>query len=256
MIIKIKDISMFRDFIDIVSKFSQMVKFELSTEDCLISLKNENNTLMSIFKTNVLVSSEPVSFCLGELSKFGKCLDIFQQHWTLSYADLNFDNTYLSIDHNSLGFKYKIDDEKAIRAFGILSDKKENTYKKFWGMTLTGQNIKEIIQLSFITEASTESPKVYLYKSNDSIVADVDRKDMRMPSNSLKIPITKIYEGDWNVPVLVNMDMVRHWGLLKCDTLNIEITEQKILSVKTLTYNSDNKDLFIKCDLIMSTLRK
>jgi len=251
MIISISNIDMFAEYIMYVSKINEMALFEINDKECIVALKNSSNTVQSIFTTSC-VKTEPnqsISFGMKDLVKFSKCISIISSSTNDKTLKLEFDNTYVKYDDKNYGFKLITLKNDVVES--IVSTRKKNNLVAMWDMKLSLRQVKKITDMSFIAD-DPEKCKVYFYAQDGFIIADVDRKNERLPINSLKVPITNEFNGDWNIPVIISMTLIRFWNLLKVDEIQLKLTNKRNLSVSSELKDTSND--FIKFDLISQTL--
>ena len=254
--IHVKNLNLFQDFIEMVSKFSQQVMIDMSVDKCLVSLRNSDNTMQSLFETNSLIASQDGTFCLNDLSKFYKCLKIFASNYSENTVDMEYDGTYVRINHPTMGFQYRVMSPEVLESYNVVSKRKSINFPYIWTMKLTSDHLKKILATEFMAEIKDRSPRIYLSKSNDMIIAELDDKQSKMPVNSIKIPLTSEFTGDWCIPVIVNMEMLRSLNKLKNKSFDVEVNEKRIILCKSESQDvTPEGEFYLKSFVLLNTIK-
>jgi len=245
----IQDIIVFQDFVASIFKLIPACKFEINKDGCNVNGINDSRTVRAFFKTNSIISNEPVSFCIDDISKLNTCLNTlvsFNENASGKY-ELDFDNTFISCS-TDIKFKLRLIKEDVIAQY--VSNSLTTTLENTFGCKINTQLMKKLCSISSIN--SSDNPKVYITKVDDKIFAEVDDKEVRI-TNSIGIPLSNDFYGSWDGQVLIiKLDMFRLWNLVNADVIDINMTNKGVLSI----INQKTKDSsFININIISSVLK-
>jgi hypothetical protein len=222
----------FTEFLTAIIKIIPSHKFDINSDGCTIRSVNEYATVRGFFKTQSITSDSDVSFCLSDTTKllriFQYIKDLNKPESLTSPVTLEYDNTFLRYNKNGMKFKFSTIKDQVIEKF--ITNDLTTQLTDVYGLNINSDIIKKILSMSSIT--STEDPKLYLYKEGEVIVGEVDDKTNRL-TDSIAIPISKNYFGDWNTPISIKLDIFRLFGIIHSDEIKVALTDKKVLEVNS-----------------------
>jgi hypothetical protein len=250
MKILIKDINLFENFMRSIIKLLPACKFQISKDKCEIYGFNENLVLRAEYETNVLVSPEgDATFCLSKLSNFYKSIQLISEFnkGDNKEVELDYDGTFIK-HKSSTKFKFSTVKEETIEK--SITKKLTATLVNEYGCTINNVLIKKLTSLSCIS--NNERIKVYLYKEGNSIFGEIDDKQLRI-SDSVSIPISNNFYGDWGSLIILNLEAFRNFNLLDAPEIILNMTDKKALLITNEIVEGDK---FVKIKVIASPLKE
>lgn len=247
--IKIVDLEVFDKYISAVNKLVNSCKFIIGDKECTILSIDENQVFRVSFKTNAVISDTPVSFCLNELVKFSRSISTLKEFKGSEHntATFTYDGNFIELK-DVVKFKLKLVKEEVIQRYidKEITAKLENLASFQLNYTL----MKKLCGMSFISTAD-DSHKLYLYKEGDSIIGEIDNKQMNI-RDSIAIPISKNFTGDWSTPLICKLDHFRMWNLLDVPEITVNVIKQGAFVIT----NSANKNGIVSNVKIISPMLK
>jgi hypothetical protein len=162
-----------------------------------------------------------------------------------------FDGEFLSLK-DKMKFKLKSCKESVVKA-NIGEDMKRKLVPGF-GMKLQNAMMKKLCTMSFISSSDeSKDQKIYFYKEGEQIVGEIDNKKQKI-RDSIGIPVTSDYFGDWTVPVICKLDNFRMWNPLNVDVVNVAILEGGKAAV--ILNDAKTGDKFVKIKIINTVLKQ
>lgn len=246
--ITIHNIKLFDRLLFSVLKMVEMCEFKIGPKGCKISSINDSRVTRAFFETNAITCDENISFAIGDLSRLHKSIRVlndFKKDDKL--CKMTYDGVFLKMD-DIVNFKLHSISSSRIEKYidPGLKTKLQNDFS----MVLTNVMMKKLCSMAFIT--SDESPKIYIYKKGDSIVGEIDDKTKER-SDSIQIPISSEFDGQWITPIITKIDFFRNWNLLDASKIIAIMTKQKVmLSVAQITEG----DTYIKSKIISSVIKR
>lgn len=270
MDIKIEDLQYFEELLTSISKITGACKFSVDKTGCEVKVKSETEAVRAFFNSKSLVSEEPISFCLSDIKKLNRSIKIIsdnrkrkmesyvkkkidsyekiddskitKKELTIKFEHqfkkiekpfiLIYDHPYIKFSKDGIKFKFSTIKEDVIEYTKPTSLTRELTDD--YGFTISSKMVSRIAEISSIT--ALDKPKVYIYKekhdSGEYIVAEVDDKTQKL-SDSIGIPITKKFFGDWYGHICLILDAFKLFNLIPSEEIKVAMTKEKAISVKS-----------------------
>lgn len=268
MNIKIEDLQHFEELLTSISKITGACKFVIDSNGCDVRVKSETEAVRAFFKSTALISDEPVSFCLSDITKLNKSLKVVtdtRKRKMNAYIDkkiasyensekinktelkekfgnefrrkeqafvLVYDHPYIKYSKDGVKFKFTTIKEDVIEYTKPTSLTRELTDD--YGFTIDTEMVRRVTEMSNITVL--DKPKVYIYKekhdSGEYIVAEIDDKTQRL-SDSIGIPITRDFFGDWYGHICLIFDAFKLFNLIPSKEIKVAMTKEQAISVKS-----------------------
>lgn len=252
MKILISNIDLFERLLHSINKLVPACKFEITKDKCEICGYNDSTVIRAFFETDIIKSSdECFSFCISKLANFYKSVQLiseFNNKKDEKSIILDYDGTFIKYSNNTK-FKFSTVKEETVEKY--ISPRLKVSLDKIYGCTINNILIKKLASLSCIS--NDEKVKVYLYKENDSIFGEIDNKQLRI-SDSVAIPITKDFYGNWDSIIITSLDSFRMFNILDTESIKLHMTDKKALYIENQLTDKNNN--YIKVILISSVLKE
>jgi hypothetical protein len=224
--VKIKDIKLFQQFLQAVGKISLACKFEIDKNGITVGSYNDARTIKSFINSNSVTCDKKIEFCLGEIQKLLKCLQTLRDiNQKTNEIDMIYTGTFFKYD-GDIDFKLHTVKEEVIEKY--ISPPSKVELKVENSCTISSNLIKRVISLESIN--SSENTKVYISKKKDKIFVDVDDKSASI-TDSVGIPVSTDFTGDWIGVFPVKMDYFRNFNILNSESIKVDIMDKKVIEV-------------------------
>lgn len=245
----VKNISLFSNFLGAICKLVNSCKFIIDENECTVMSVDESKVFRVYFKTNSIVSDEKVEFCLGELNKFNRSISTLKDFkGDDNTSEITFDGNFLK-SKDKVKFSLKLIKEEVIKR--LIATEMKMKLETTHGFTLSNVLMKKFCSMTFIT-IDENSHKVYLYKENDAIVGELNNKAANI-CDSISIPISNDYFGEWSTPILTKLDTFRLWNLLDAPEIKINIVKQGAYIIHNEVCKDD---LYVKIKIVCPMAKK
>lgn len=187
--ITVANVENFCEYLTTISKVVTGCKFEISSTGCLIRFKNSTSTIRGTAAITSVTCPDNITFCLNELTKMKKVLELIRKHNKVDGNDgivIKFDGANLSYKNKATRFNFVTVKQEIISSCidSVIKTQLDDQY----GIVTSSKNILEV--LSLINVTNTANAKVYLYKTDDEIIGEIDNKSTDM-TESIGIPVAK-----------------------------------------------------------------
>jgi len=250
--ISIENIEYFDKFLHSILKFTNMCKFEIDSKKCIV--RSKNLIARSFFTSNVIKTDTEddsvLSFCIGELQHLCKSIRTLKEFSTHNKATLIYDKPFIKLN-DVIKFKLSTIDESKIES--TLTEDIRTELTSLYSCQISSVMMRKLASMSFMAD---ECPKVYLYKENDKIMGEIDDKAQDL-SNSITIPLTGKYTGDWENILITDLDSFRLWNIL--DSSDVNVSYEVNGPIKVILINSEDKTpdgIYVKVKMLSSVLKK
>jgi hypothetical protein len=245
----VKDLDLFDSYLNSISKLVDSCKFTINSEECTVMAVDEKKIFRAFFKTNSLVSDTPVEFCLGELMKFCRSISTLRDFkGEDNTVELQFDGNFLKLK-DKIKFSLKTIKEEVITRF--IGSEIKATLEPVFGFTVNNVLMKKLNSMSFISR-DEDSHRVYLYKEDDKIIGEIDNKNATI-RDSIAIPITSDFYGEWSAPIVTKLDYFRLWNLLNAKEIKVDVVKQGVCIIVNEIAKSD---FYVKIKIVSPVIKK
>jgi hypothetical protein len=245
----IKDLNLFNTYLNAISSLVDSCKFTIDENECTVMSVDDSKVFRVFFRTNVILSDSKVEFCIGELNKFNRSISTLRDFkGDDNQAVINFDGNFLKMK-DKIKFSLKLIKEEVIKRMiaAPITAKLEPTH----GFKLNNATMKKLCSMTFISTDDT-SHRVYLYKEDEKIIGELDNKKINI-CDSISIPISTDFYGDWTGPVITKLDDFRKWNLLGAPEINIHVIKQGACIILN---EINNGDFYAKVKIVCPTVKK
>lgn len=225
----IKDVGAFCDFLKAIIAISPSQEFIITPEGCRVRAVNELSTIRAFISTDAVTSAKEITFCLNETFKLSKALTKIYEFNGKDLTDekISFDNTF--IYYNSNGYKFKFATVKRKVVERCLTDDIVTNLEYDYGFEMEQSVFKNLMNTATI--CSTDGTKVYFYKEDETVIADIDDK-VDAYADSVSLPVSKIFDGNWSTPICTKLDIFRLFNVIGAEKVKIYATAQRALLVE------------------------
>jgi hypothetical protein len=231
-----------------ISKLVESCEFDIDNDGCVV--RSTNRVERAFFKTDVLKtaeSGESVQFCPMNLTKMRKSIQTLMD---FSKEDgghsLEYDGTFVKLN-GIVKFKFKTVKRSTIEDMITVDIKTElETYCSF---KLNNVLFKKLMKMAFVSDDEEIDPKIYIYKENNAIVGEIDDKTEDL-MDSISIPISTNFDGDWTVPLIITMSTFKTWNLLDAKDVLVEYVGTGSIRVIRIRSSVKDDDSFINVEII------
>lgn len=244
--ITITNLSVFNAFLTSILKIVQAAEFNIDSKECVVRSINESNSIRSFLSTNSIISNEPITFCLNEVSKLLKCVSTLEELNKSDIYELKFDGTFILFEKD-VKFKLKTIKREIIEK--QLSLPLNSTLENIYGFSLKNELYRKLLSLTSIS--SSDKAKIYLANINGKIMAEIDDKTLKI-TDSIGIPISSEISGTWSDVICVSLDCFKLFNLTNANLINIYMTDKKVLRT---TSSIEVNQSYLNSEIISSTLK-
>ncbi len=182
-----------------------------------------------------------------------------------TFKDFNKDKNELTLSFD--GAFLELNDNVSFRIRNISEDVISNTItqdiktelKPVYGFVMEKAMGKKLSSMSFISLDNHHDPKIYIYKKDNAIVAEVNDRT-KQGIDSITIPISSKTFGEWSNPIIINFDKFKTWNLLDADSVKVcYVTDEtrRAQAVLSLCKLEDEKtEFYVKIKIISAILKQ
>ena len=234
----IKDIDYFSSFLSTLIKFVPSCQFIVDKNSTKVNALNDAHTIRAFFETNSVVtdSEEELNFCLNDVSKLLKAINLIKGNDTKESITLQYDETFITYDGTTC-FKFKVIKEKIIEQY--ITKPITALLATVFKFKTSVAKIKQVIQANSIV--SQEESKVYMYMKENKVIAEIDDKQNAF-NDSIGLPIADaILEGHLGKVTCIKFSDFILFSILPAEDIFIKLTDKNVFEIEANIIKGDYK---------------
>jgi len=249
--IRINNIKMFDRLIVSMLKLVERCQIVVNEKGCAIKSINDAETIRAFYDSNVLTSKTPIKLNIGDIKKLSKCISALND-----FKDDKENTAVMLADPSFLRMKDVIEFKLHLIADRLIDKNTamplKNTYDPDYSFTMSNELMKKMSSMAFIDAETDQMPKIYIYKKDKYIVGEIDDKTNAL-TDSIQIPISSVFDGDWSLPIITKLDRFTLWNPLNAKEVKVTKTIQKVIQSTSLLEYGKN---YIEVMIASSGLKK
>ena len=182
-----------------------------------------------------------------------------------TYKDFNKENNEVTMSFDGAFLELKNKGNVSFKIRNISEDVIANTITvdiraklvPVYGFVMEKAMGKKLSSMSFIALDNHHDPKIYIYKEDDVIVAEVNDRT-KQGIDSITVPISSANFGEWGRPLIVNFDKFKTWNLLDADSVKVcYVTDDSgnVHAVLSLC-KIESDEFYVKSKIVSSILKQ
>lgn len=257
--ITVKDFAIFESAINALVKIVNQAKFMV--DESGLTVYSMNSYARTELTSNCIKSTEPLEFCMSDISMLQKVLNTIKRESSSDSPDirLEFDGQFIYVKSSAAKAKIITVKEDIIRDF--VSPKKVSTVlTPIFEFITSSQLIKNVVQNTYIFQDSSNA-RIYLtVKSeknedleNNLIYATLDNRN-DIYSNSMVLKFGTVCSGSLNRDIILDIDRIQLFSIMDGKEIKIQLMDKNVL-VSEIVKMNDAKT--VKLNLkIFNSIRK
>lgn len=238
--IQINDFILFFETMKSLSRMANTAKLTIS--DTGLSIYGKNNYARCEILTDSIVSSSPITFCIGDLGMFNRILTTVKNvHDDYSIINMYYDDPFIKFE--SKKFKTKLNTCTEDIVVNFISKPITTPLTPVCEFTTNPNLIKAIKSHSFIFPDS-ENARVYLSTNadmeNNVVYATIGNSSNNL-NNSVTLKFGLINFGSIdNRKLILDFNRIEIFNMVQSDEIKIELMNLNVLVCKTRKLGSNN----------------
>jgi hypothetical protein len=223
--IKVKNIELFITYLTALNRIVPACEFNINGDGCVVNSIDENGNIRLFLHTDSITSDSIISFCISDIQKLLTSVKFIHKNNSAGEIAIKFTGNYITYA-GCINFKIKTIKREVIEKY--VTNPIKSDIDDEYSVCIKSENYKDLIGLVGIS--SSETPKVYMYKQNNMIMGEIDDKKLDI-SDSIAIPLSDNFEGDWINSICVKVEAFRIFNLLGSNEIKISMTNKNVVRV-------------------------
>jgi len=205
-----------------------------------------NKIVRTFFTTNSITCESDYSFCINDISKFTKLLQMVKTYDNVNSFEMNSSTSILKYDGKTK-FNLRLTGRDILEKY--MTENIKSILTKLYSFNVTYPDFKNA--MGYFSAVMNEESKIYICKDNNGIVYfEIDNKqiahDGTIVSNvsNIKIPVSSIQEEDFKTKPFdkiyaMNVQPFKDMFILSTDVL-LELTKEGAIIANSKFLTEDN----------------
>lgn len=256
--ITINDFNLFFQSLKAVGKLVTSAKISINSEGMTIYGKN-SFARGELFTNSITANSNPIEFCLLDLSMFIKVLSTVSEIHENDFSDVNvwFEFPFIKIE--SKKFKTKLSTCKEEVIANNVSQKIKTQLNPVFEFITSSKQIKYVNSHSFIL-SDLDSARIYIATDstmeNNVVYAKIGNESNEL-NNFMILKLGMVTMGNIeDRKLIINFDRLNILNVIDSDEIKIQLMDKNVLVNTSVVYDSENNnsEYFYKFTIYTSLL--
>lgn len=248
--IQIRDFELLYDIIKSLTKVADGLKMSLDCNGLVVYTKNDYSKCN--LTSNAAYSTNPIEFCIGELSMFLKILTTVKDMYKDDYSSvsMSYDKPFLKIESGKFRTKITTCDEQRVQKF--IASKIKTELTPMLEFTTSSALIKTINSHSFIFQNASEARLYITTESgmqNNTIFATIGDEGNDL-ANSVTLELglvnsgTLVRQDGTQAKIILDFNRLNVLNMVPSDEIKVMVAKERPVLVSDVTKNGKNESFF------------